>query len=578
MKDLKEQSGEQNYLLKNGGLRKTKRLFRSFPALSLPLSPVSVSVICTMLVVNVPALAQGDNASEAAPLNPHKIHHSKSKKVAHKGIQQSSPDRLAHATNTLPLESAVSGAKQLSAEDRAIAAARATSLARLDKLYGEKGWDIPYPSYEDTLLQDYGGFRTALASLGFGFQMQSANIFSQNTLKTPIKVPAHSASGIPYPPCSSTSSNSICAGKQVYFGERTALNSITDPVLTYDTSRWGVPDGQIQIIGVYASHGDPGYTPNSFQMMGLSWYQTLFNKAVEIKLGYIANELEWVGTSLSGNVASSFGASASIPVELGQSVSPTTAPTARFTWHITDRVYNEFGAQRSLPVHGPTGNAFLDETTLNPTGFTFSRDGEGVLFMNEFGYKNSPAPNDPGTWARFGTMYNTSAFTDYSKLLTNPNATIQGNSAVYFLVDRQLWQQAPGSIFTSYRGPYAGMSAMYAPPKETPFSQYYNARVFWIGMFDSRPIDVLSATYEHNVISRYIPDQLNAATSTAFNAGFPVPMAVHATNSYTIAYLVHIMPGIYAQVGLSYTQHPSLNYFKGEGNALNFLASTFLIF
>ena len=41
-------------------------------------------------------------------------------------------------------------------------------LADLDKVYGIKGWDIRPPSFGDSLMQDYGGWRSRLASAGVG--------------------------------------------------------------------------------------------------------------------------------------------------------------------------------------------------------------------------------------------------------------------------------------------------------------------------------------------------------------------------------------------------------------------------
>src|ERR1700760_3177361 len=42
------------------------------------------------------------------------------------------------------------------------------SAADLDKVYGIKGWNIRFPSFGDTLTQDVGGWRSSLASAGFG--------------------------------------------------------------------------------------------------------------------------------------------------------------------------------------------------------------------------------------------------------------------------------------------------------------------------------------------------------------------------------------------------------------------------
>jgi hypothetical protein len=70
-------------------------------------------------------------------------------------------------------------------KDDAIAAALAASPARFDKDLGLKGWNIPFPSYGDTVLQDLGGFRSTLAQYGIGFLEYNASLGFDNVLNTP---------------------------------------------------------------------------------------------------------------------------------------------------------------------------------------------------------------------------------------------------------------------------------------------------------------------------------------------------------------------------------------------------------
>jgi hypothetical protein len=49
-----------------------------------------------------------------------------------------------------------------------VSSTNTNSPKRFDAVYGLKGWDIGVRSYGDTLLQDYGGWRSALATQGFG--------------------------------------------------------------------------------------------------------------------------------------------------------------------------------------------------------------------------------------------------------------------------------------------------------------------------------------------------------------------------------------------------------------------------
>ncbi|WP_334508786.1 carbohydrate porin [Bradyrhizobium sp. AZCC 1693] len=350
------------------------------------------------------------------------------------------------------------------------AAAPAASPARFDRQYGFKGWNIMFPSYADTLLQDYGSFRSTLAEYGFGFAMIQGPVAAGNMLDA-----LRSGPGPSNGPGKSPSS-------QQYFGQQPSLTYGNSFFLTYDTSRYGIPDGQLAVAGVASWSSWDHFAPNRFGLYNLSWYQTLLDRKLELKIGYMSNAQEWIGPNIGGSFASPFGASASIPYLMGMSPNAITQPTARVTWHITDSLYDQFGVMRSLGINGPSGDIVYDDSRFyNPTGFRFSVPNGGLLAVNELGWKTGPAFGPPQTWVRAGLMYNTSPFQNYET-----GAKDSGVGAAYFLADRQLWQNAPGSPLTAYRGVYAGISAMYAPPEYAAYSQYYEARVYSVGLFDLR--------------------------------------------------------------------------------------------
>jgi porin len=460
-----------------------------------------------------------------------------------------------------------------------IAPAPVLTGAQYDKVYGVHGWNIRFPSFGDSLLQDYGGWRTALAKAGFGFIAYDVTSFANNMLDTPRTVPAYStvtATGAksPYPNCSTTTS-AICNGRTNYFGQRPAYYTFNWAYLTYDMSQWGVPDGQIVLSGFFARVSDQKFSPNTLQFHGLYWYQTLLDKKLEIQLGYFDNYYNFLGLYTGGNFASTFGASASVPLILG--LGTNNAPGARLTYHMTPELYNTFSVQRSFPINGPTGSPGYDEAKSDPTGLRFTQPKGQALFIDEIGYKNAAAPGVPQTWARFGVEYNQSRFADLTRL-TVPNSTIKSGSAVYFLLDRQLWQQDPSSPLTAYRGIYAGVTAAYAPPSISVFTQNYEARLYWLGPTATRPTDMISLIYKHNVISYDFSNAINKNTSPLAAQGFAVSQVFNATNSVNVSYLAHLRPGLYAQVGLGFTDHPAVTYFKNEGSSLNILASLTSVF
>jgi carbohydrate-selective porin OprB len=169
-------------------------------------------------------------------------------------------------------------------------------------------------------------------------------------------------------------------------------------------------------------------------------------------------------------------------------------------------------------------------------------------------------------------MYNNSTFTDYSRLAVDHTATKSGADGLYILGDYQVRQFAPASPYTAYQGMYVGGTFMYGDPKSAAFTQYYEARTYFIGPFASRPQDMLSFVYSHNKTSKYLRDVLNGAS--AFTNFYPVG----ATNSLTAAYTYHVRPGLYATGGVGYTDKPSLTQFNGEGSSLNMLLSLYWIF
>jgi porin len=403
-----------------------------------------------------------------------------------------------------------------------------------------KGWNIPYPTASDTITQDYNGYRSKLAEYGFGI---NTTIFTQNAdnlLNTP------------------RSNN----GQQAYWGQRNSFGNTGGTYLTYDMSQYGIPNGQIVAAAGYTySTWDP-YSPNTLRLQQLSYYQTLLDKRLELKIGYNENSKDFIGASVGGTYSSALGASASIPVEVGLTAPPFAEPTARFTYHITDTLYEEFAVARSI---SPTAGATLAERNANPTGLDFSQQGAQALYIDELGYQQAAAPGVFKTWLRAGMIYNTSLYKNYA---TGGEST---NYGIYALADRQLLQLDPSSTASAYRGIYMGASAMYAPPETNIFSQYYAARLFVIGPFSGREKDQISLVYEYNVLSSSFAALTN---STAATTGV---FANHQSQDVSLVYSYRLDSGVYLSLDLEYINHPSATFVANEGNALNFVVGLLTI-
>ncbi len=413
------------------------------------------------------------------------------------------------------------------------------SPARFDQNLGVKGWNIPFPSFGDSLLQDVGGFRTALANLGIGFLAYSLPQIATNLLNTPRQT----------------------NGSQVYWGQQFSAFIGTMVYLTVDAEHYGVPGGQLQLSWQFTFSSWQFFIPDTASLNRLAYYQSLFDKKIELLVGYMTNDTVFVGAFLGSNLASPFGPASSIPVELGLASPPAVAPSANIKLNL-GHFYNVFAVQRSLP---PMGDPFVTNDQLNPTGFRFTVDRSKVLLVDEAGYKRLAAPNVPYCWIRLGALYNTSPYTDFSQ----PNETVT-NFGAYVLVDRQVLQLDSSSPDTAYRGLYLGGSAEYGSPKANVISQYYEARAYILAPFRSRPKDQIGLVYIHQVFSHYLRDSLNRESSSTNR------FAQSSSNTITPSYTGNVIPGLYATVALSYTDNPSFVFVKGEGHALTFLASLFI--
>jgi porin len=105
---------------------------------------------------------------------------------------------------------------------------------------------------------------------------------------------------------------------------------------------------------------------------------------------------------------------------------------------------------------------------------------------------------------------------------------------------------------------------MYAPPEFNRVSEYYEARLYAIGLLPSRPGDMVSVVVSRNVFSHYLVD-------AALRSG----QLAHTGNlSITAAYYAPVAPGIRVGIGLGYTNNPTpVIYTPQTGSALNLLAN-----
>ncbi|MGY4363216.1 porin [Bradyrhizobium sp. i1.3.6] len=413
-----------------------------------------------------------------------------------------------------------------------------TPFAKFEKLR-EKGLSVNIPGPADTVDRDIGGVRSALAEAGIGYIGWTQNTYTNNLLPDAAK---------------------STIAKQLYNGQNPTYSTVNYMMMVYDLSRYGIPDGQI-VIGTehQAWSWQPG-GPDRWGINEIAYYQTLFDRKVELKFGYLRNANEFLGPTVGGNAgANVFGPSSNILYQGGESSNATPTPAVNVKYNFDRNLYTKATIQRSI---SPDGVA--TEVTQNPTGLDWSTPNTGVLFMDETGYQAKAAPGSFETWVRAGVGVNNSRYTNLA-LPKQPRAN--ENNFYYVAGDRQLWQSDPQGLVS--RGFYGGFSVMGAPPDLNKVAQYYELRFYVKGPFDWRPTDQISLVATRTVWS-------NIAVQSALAAG----NLVHSdSKAISATYSAHLAPGVYANIGLSYIDHPtSITYLPQTGHALNFSASTSIFF
>ena len=340
-------------------------------------------------------------------------------------------------------------------------------MTRFDPL-NARGWVVPHPSIADSLVGDAGGVRSTLADAGFGFWGASTNIFEYDLSQANLGKP-----------------NSI-NGQGGTWNTAEQLLSVT-----YDTGRFGLQGGQLLVSGFLVDDSlQKVNIPDLNRVSDITYNQQLAGGKINLQVGYSSGAYYFVGTSVGGNVAAGvLGPQANIPYEVGLSFPPFATPLAWIKADLGGGFSNRAGVQRSLP---PGGGEV--EAKINPgAGLRFAPAGTDVLFIDEVTYQKAPAAGQASTWVRVGGIYNT---TPYQSFLSGRNVQ---NWAVYALADRQLTATDPHQPF---RGLYVGASAMYAPPGQNLFSQYYEFRTYVFGPFDARSGDFASIVVSYETYSK----------------------------------------------------------------------------
>ncbi len=376
------------------------------------------------------------------------------------------------------------------------------------------GAAVTMPAFSDTVFGVDSAFRRALFSRGMALRVNIVPRYSQNLLDAPA------------PP-----------GEQVYIGHRPTFISGFNPIFTADLRQLGLRQAQLNVgFGWrYSTWGPAG--PNTVAMTSLYFFKGWGDRRVEMKAGYIGNDLEFVGLQVGGSTSTGAqGVYAVLPNEVGLSYFPLTAPALNVRLRGPGHAYLKTGAQRSLDAAG--AGSTVDR---NPTGFRFLPDGNGLLAIGEIGYQRASSAASHQAWLRAGYMRNSTLYTN--RLTGQPES---GNYCAYVLLDYQLSKPAaaaPG------RGLYVGGTAMTVPSELNAYDRYYEARLYQRGTFPSRASDVVVLVVSHRGHSPHFTDPLIAQGKTVWRS----------SSSLTGTYNLHFARGNYLSLSLGYVRGPALS-------------------
>jgi porin len=393
------------------------------------------------------------------------------------------------------------------------------------------GGDAAMPPFSDSVIDVDSGFHRSLFSKGIAFRVITGIQYTQNMLNKPVP-----------------------ADEQVYAGQRPFESSFVQPILAADLHQLHLKHAQLYLGAVWnwASWNPAG--PKSLQLWALYFYKAYGEDRLEMKAGYIANNMNFVGLFVGGSTATGAqGVYAVLPYEVGMSYFPLTAPSFNVRIRGPKNTYIKTAVQRSLD---PNGGA--TEVARNHTGFRFIPHGDELLLINEGGYMRAASADAHEAWFRAGYIYNN---TLYRNEVTGQSES--GNYCAYALMDYQLLKSGREH---PKQGLYAGGSFMTVPETMNAYARYYEARLYKEAPVRSRPDDVLSVVASHTGYSKIFTDNLVSEGKTVWRGGTTV------TGSYSL----RASRGNYLSLGLSYVDGPAVT--PRVPNALNFVANWSVFF
>lgn len=369
------------------------------------------------------------------------------------------------------------------------------------------GAAVTMPLISDTILGADSAFRRALFRQGLLFRVNVLPRVSVNLLDGPV------------PPA-----------QQAYIGHRPTWITGMHAVLTADLRQLRLSNAQLNAGAAWRWTTWNPAGPKTISLSSLYLYKMWRDRRVEMKAGYIFNDIEFVGMQVGGALATGAqGVYAVLPFQAGMSYFPLTAPSLNVRVRGPGFTYFKTGVQRSLDAAG--GQA---AQARNQTGFRFAPHGNKLLLIQEAGYRRPSTAGARSVWLRAGYLHNS---TPYTNRITGRKEA--GNYCVYGLADYQVTAEGTGGFG---KGLNAGATVMVAPEKFNAYHRYYEIRAYQRAPLRRRPDDMLSLVATYRSYSKYVTDALVAQNRTVWRN----------SASLTANYSMHAGQGNYLTFALGY--------------------------
>jgi porin len=251
------------------------------------------------------------------------------------------------------------------------------------------------------------------------------------------------------------------------------------------------------IFTVQSAYTNPGNGSNNVTLGELYLQQQLFNNALTIAAGRLAPQSTFATMPALNQYIN--GGVNTVPGNLGINDQSFTAYPAGVEWGV-QAIYNLAPTwQLAAGVFNTNQNAAAGRK--GGLDFSIRRGNRGALSVAQLNYLNNHAADDaglPGQYS-FGAFYDSNHFTS----LRDFNSTKSGNFNVYGMFQQMIYRDGNSG---SQKGLTVWGETAMAPRLSVNTMPYFiGAGLIYHGLISSRANDIISAGVFHGVFSRYVP-------------------------------------------------------------------------